>query len=90
MRFVPMFKEDANKRPWSGKLLRIIAVLSIIGGVFEGMLIDGIFGAVFIFALANIGDYLHEIACYTRGYFVVEDAPEPPEWDGRSGDRNLQ
>lgn len=73
MRLEPMFKADADKHPWTGTILRIIAVLTVIGGFFENMLVTAIIAAVFMFAIAGILDYLHEIACQTRGYFVLYD-----------------
>lgn len=80
MRLEPMFKADADKRPWTGTIMRIIAVAAVVGGFFGNMIVEGIVVAVFLCAFAGILDYLHEIACYTRGYFIVPDETDlPPE-----------
>ena len=79
MRLVPIHQEEAKKMPWVGTVLHIIAGLAIIGGIYQGMIVEGILVAVFIFALTAILDRVHEIACNTRGYYIIKDDAKPEE-----------
>lgn len=76
MRLIPIYKADAEKRPWTVTAFYIFAVLSIIGGIWGSVVLEGIVSAVVLFALGRVIDCLHVIACNSRGYYVEYDDPE--------------
>lgn len=83
MRLIPIYHADAEKRPWTAIAFDVLAVLSIIGGIWGSLVIEGVISAVVLFAMGRVINYLHVIACNSRGYYVEYDQtdvqPEPNE-----------